>query len=146
MPIIYTSYSRCGKRNARSKSQAYCLERDATGNRPAGCQTCLLNEIDNRHPILYDQQVTWSSSCSMAYHARTLANRYQGLILGAPNFGGLGPWGPMQITEFRASGARMYGPMLHRILVLWDHVWYNFHWKSDYWVKYRTINCVRCQD
>ena len=42
-------------------------------------------------------------------------------------FQGLGLWGLMQITKFRASGAEMYGTMLHWILVFWDHVWYKFH-------------------
>jgi len=52
----------------------------------------------------------------------------------------------MQITEFRASGAEMYGTALHRILVLWDHVWYNFHRKSDLRVKYGAHSFFGRQD
>ncbi|KIM75904.1 hypothetical protein PILCRDRAFT_13113 [Piloderma croceum F 1598] len=53
---------------------------------------------------------------------RTPANPYECLIPVPPNFGGLEPKCPMQITEFRASGADIYGTMLHRIWGFLNHV------------------------
>ncbi|KIM76235.1 hypothetical protein PILCRDRAFT_12984 [Piloderma croceum F 1598] len=40
---------------------------------------------------------------------RTLAYPYGALVPGPPNLGGLRPKGPIPFTEFRASGADMYG-------------------------------------
>jgi hypothetical protein len=53
---------------------------------------------------------------------RTPANPYECLIPVPPNFGGLEPECPMQITEFRASGADIYGTLLHRIWGFLNHV------------------------
>jgi len=46
---------------------------------------------------------------------RTPAYPYEAPVPGPPNFGGLGPEGPIPFTEFRASGADMYGTLTHRI-------------------------------
>jgi len=53
---------------------------------------------------------------------RTPANPYECLIPVPPNFGDLEPECPMQITEFKASGADIYGTLLHRIWGFLNHV------------------------
>jgi hypothetical protein len=65
---------------------------------------------------------------------RTLAYPYGALVLGLPNFWGLGLKGPIPFTKFRASRANMYGTLTHQIFPFLVHVWSaQIHRKSEVW-------------
>jgi hypothetical protein len=70
---------------------------------------------------------------NLVWYCRILAYPYGALVLGPPNFGGLGPKGLIPFTKFRASRVDMYGTLTHRILPFWVHVWSQIHQKSEVW-------------
>jgi hypothetical protein len=82
----------------------------------------IIETATNREYLSKERPRRTSGTARRARATRTLAYPYGALVLGPPNFGGLGPEGPIPFTEFRASGADMYGTLLHQILPFLVHV------------------------